>query len=165
MNFGQAIEALKEGKTVARAGWNGKGMHLYLNKGVVYDRDLYNIYRDGEIVGHEFSTATVGGVSTELFEPGGEGVITRMPNINMRAADGSIVTGWLASQTDILAEDWVVDAAEAHRRADQLAAAGPIHGAITPLGFKDVEGKMRAIVADELRKQMKPANILTRRVQ
>ena len=29
-----------------------------------------------------------------------------MPNINMLAADGSIVTGWLASQTDMLAEDW-----------------------------------------------------------
>ena len=35
------------------------------------------------------------------------GTITRLPNLNMRAATGSTVTGWLASQTDILAEDWV----------------------------------------------------------
>ena len=33
MNFGQAIEALKEGKRVARAGWNGKGMFLFLVSG------------------------------------------------------------------------------------------------------------------------------------
>lgn len=33
MNFGQAIEALKEGKKVARTGWNGKGMYIYLADG------------------------------------------------------------------------------------------------------------------------------------
>ena len=32
MNFGQAIEALKQGKKVARAGWNGKNMHLELQR-------------------------------------------------------------------------------------------------------------------------------------
>ena len=32
INFGQAIEALKQGKKVARAGWNGKGMHLELQR-------------------------------------------------------------------------------------------------------------------------------------
>ena len=30
MNFGEAIIALKQGKKVARKGWNGKGMFLYL---------------------------------------------------------------------------------------------------------------------------------------
>jgi hypothetical protein len=29
LNFGQAIEAMKQGKRVARAGWNGKGMSVY----------------------------------------------------------------------------------------------------------------------------------------
>ena len=33
MNFGQAIEALKEGKNVARKGWNGKGQFVYLITG------------------------------------------------------------------------------------------------------------------------------------
>ena len=28
--FGEAIEALKQGKKVARKGWNGKGMYLWL---------------------------------------------------------------------------------------------------------------------------------------
>ena len=30
MDFGQAIKALKDGKKVARKGWNGKGMFLWL---------------------------------------------------------------------------------------------------------------------------------------
>jgi len=37
MNFGQAIEALKDGKKVARKGWNGKGMYIQLNKGGDYE--------------------------------------------------------------------------------------------------------------------------------
>lgn len=33
LTFGEALEALKAGKEVARSGWNGKGMFLYLIKG------------------------------------------------------------------------------------------------------------------------------------
>ena len=39
MNFGQAIEALKNGKKVARVGWNGKGMFLYMTTGSVVHLD------------------------------------------------------------------------------------------------------------------------------
>lgn len=95
MDFGSAIAAIKNGRKVARAGWNGKGMFIYLNQGSApADR----------LVRHDF----VGGVSRELFEVGDRDTIVRMPNINMRAADGYTVTGWLASQTDMLAEDWEV---------------------------------------------------------
>ena len=98
MNFGQAIEALKQGQAVARHGWNGKGMYLFLNKGShdFHSKDGVNV----EVVEH------IDGVSATLFEGGDVDTITRLPNINMRAASGSIVTGWLASQTDMLAEDW-----------------------------------------------------------
>ena len=37
MNFGDAIEAMKKGSKVARAGWNGKGMYVELNKGGDYE--------------------------------------------------------------------------------------------------------------------------------
>lgn len=90
-DFGTAIRALKEGRRVCRAGWNGKGMFIWLNKGS----------KGGEGGGY-------GGVSVDLFDRGDVGTIVRMPNINMRAADGVTVTGWLASQTDMLAEDWHV---------------------------------------------------------
>lgn len=95
MNFGLALEALKQGKAIARQGWNGKGMFAYLNKG---SHDISKP-REGK---------NVEGISFELFELGGQDTVTRLPNINMRAATGSTVTGWLASQTNLLAEDWEI---------------------------------------------------------
>ncbi|OQA29892.1 MAG: hypothetical protein BWY59_00043 [Verrucomicrobia bacterium ADurb.Bin345] len=38
----------------------------------------------------------------------GNDTITFGPSARMRAADGSVVTGWLASQSDMLCEDWMV---------------------------------------------------------
>ncbi len=93
LTFGQAVEALKQGKRVARLGWNGKGMFIYLNRGSV-DR---NSQQD---------QSHFDGVPENLLDTGDAGTTTRLPNINMRAASGNTVTGWLASQTDILAEDW-----------------------------------------------------------
>lgn len=84
MNFGNAIEALKEGKRVARAGWNGKGMFLFLVNGsnfVVSREPLLSIMGEGTMA-------------------------TYRPHIDMKDAEGKVVP-WLASQTDMLAEDWV----------------------------------------------------------
>lgn len=94
MDFGQAIRLLKQGKRVARAGWNGKGMFLWLNKG--------SSPVDTALV------ETIDGVKADLFDLGDAGTTCRLPNINMRSATGATVTGWLASQTDMLAEDWDV---------------------------------------------------------
>jgi len=101
MNFGQAIEALKNGNAVARSGWNGKNMFLFLNKGSI---DVAAHHKENR----ESENFFVEGIRFNLFESGDTGTVTRLPNINMRAATGSTVTGWLASQTDLLAEDWEV---------------------------------------------------------
>lgn len=90
MDFSDALRAVKAGHRVRRAGWNGKGTFVFLNKGSAAAQPAPHI----------------GGVRTDLFERGDAGTVTRMPNLNMHAADGSTVTGWLASQTDMLAEDW-----------------------------------------------------------
>jgi len=82
-SFGSAIEALKQGYKVARSGWNGKGMFLFLVQGSTFKVNrppLLGIYEEG----------------TE---------INYCPHVDMKTADGSIVP-WLASQTDVLAEDW-----------------------------------------------------------
>ena len=85
MNFGQALEALKEGKRVARDGWNGKGMFLFLVAGSNF------------IVNRE-----------PLMSIMGEGAqVTYRPHIDMKDAENKVVP-WLASQTDILADDWIV---------------------------------------------------------
>ena len=91
MTFGLAIEALKAGKKVARAGWNGKGMWLILVAGTPNAA-----LREGtpyrEALGRE---------SCEI-----------LPHIDMWTtnAEGrrAMLPGWLASQTDMLAEDWAV---------------------------------------------------------
>jgi hypothetical protein len=98
-NFGQAVEAMKLGFCVRRAGWNGKGMWLWINKGSMPFDTLHgddNLPKGGRTEG----------IKNELFDSADSGTSVRLPNINMRAATGSTVTGWLASQTDILAEDW-----------------------------------------------------------
>jgi hypothetical protein len=92
LNFGQAIEALKQGKRVAREGWNGKGMFLFLlPAGVVPVKAIHDPALR-EVIEKE-----VGG---ETFEALG--------SIRMFTADKKILTGWLASQTDMLSEDWMI---------------------------------------------------------
>lgn len=86
--FGTAIELLKQGKKVARSGWNGKGMYLALQLGSVIDREKAR-----------------GGVAKCCADEG-ENEIRILPHIDMKAANGEVVVGWLASQTDMLSEDW-----------------------------------------------------------
>ena len=88
MNFGKAIEALKEGKRVARAGWNGKGMAVAYQPG----------YPDG--IPCNKNTAETWGVQ--------EGSLFKCrPYLQLRCVDGTYQM-WTASQTDILAEDWQI---------------------------------------------------------
>jgi hypothetical protein len=89
MNFGQAIEALKAGKKVAREGWHGKGMWLALSPG------------NSALPSEKF---WAGPNRTYAEQVGGFATVD--PCITMKTAQGSILMGWLASQTDMLAEDW-----------------------------------------------------------
>lgn len=69
LSFGDAITYLKLGYKVARAGWNGKGMYIYLDSG------------KGAMVAYD-------------------------PFIIMYTAGGTMQPGWLASQADMLSNDW-----------------------------------------------------------
>ena len=91
MTFGLAIEALKMGKKVARAGWNGNGMWLTLSPGAE------------DLPAEKFWAKH----NREFAESNG-GTATVSPYITMKTADNKIQSGWLASQTDMLAEDWQV---------------------------------------------------------
>ena len=116
LTFGLAIEALKMGFKVAREGWNGKKMYLYLNKGC-FDGDAFGFKPDDKIPTNHGST--IDGVRLSLFEHGDKDIVTRLPNIRMVTASGSIVEGWLASQTDILAEDWMIVEEESNKTIDK----------------------------------------------
>ena len=78
MNFGLALESMKRGLPVARDGWNGKGMWLML----ITSAD-YNVTKS-EVLGR-----------------------VKLPWIGMKTADGGFMP-WLASQTDMLADDWTI---------------------------------------------------------
>lgn len=88
MSFGLAIEAMKKGFRVARHGWNGKNMSVAYQKG----------YPDG--IPCNKNTAEAWGMQEgELFKC--------RPYMQMRCADGTFQM-WLASQSDILADDWYI---------------------------------------------------------
>jgi len=94
MSFGEALEALKAGQRVGRSGWNGNGMWLRLI--------------------HPYAPHPDSGGSEPFCNPyfraadnnvHGEG--TMLPWIGMKTADNCFVP-WLASQTDMLADDWMI---------------------------------------------------------
>lgn len=88
MSFGLAIEAAKKGKKIARAGWNGKGMYV--------------IYRTGYPDGIPCNKNTADAVGIP------EGTLFKVrPYLQMKCVDDTFQM-WLASQSDILADDWYI---------------------------------------------------------
>lgn len=84
-SFSEALIHLKSGKKVARQGWNGKGMFIFLVNGSTFQVNrppLLGIYPEGTTINYH-------------------------AHVDMKTADGMIVP-WLCSQTDMLAEDWVI---------------------------------------------------------
>ena len=81
MNFGKAIDLLKEGKKVSRKGWNGKNQYIELATNISYKN------ADGEII--NINHKTMGNKAIAFVGTSG------------------VQIGWLASQSDMLAEDWV----------------------------------------------------------
>lgn len=88
MNFGQALEAVKEGVKITRVGWNSKGMFVVYQKG----------YPDG-IPCNKQTAEAFGYEEGSLFKV--------RPYLQMRCADGTHQM-WLASQSDLLADDWEI---------------------------------------------------------
>lgn len=85
MGFGATIAALKAGAKVARRGWNGKNMFLFLVRGSTFQVNrapLLGIYPEGTTIDYR-------------------------PHIDMRTANGEIVP-WVASQSDVLETDWEI---------------------------------------------------------
>lgn len=80
MDFGKAIQLLKEGKRVQRSGWNGKNQYIELATSISYKNT------NGELVNAEHQA--IGNKAIAFVGTSG------------------VQLGWLASQADMLAEDW-----------------------------------------------------------
>ena len=109
LSFGAALEVAKAGGRISRQGWNGKGMFVFmrpadeLNVEFVVDKvkslpQSVKDYFAQDITNEAGERVPVEETDTVKFTA----------YLCMKAADGSIVNGWLASQTDMLAEDWVI---------------------------------------------------------
>lgn len=84
-SFSEALIHLKAGKKVARQGWNGKGMFIFLVNGSTFQVNyppLLGIYPEGTTINYH-------------------------AHVDMKTADGTIVP-WICSQTDMLADDWTI---------------------------------------------------------
>lgn len=88
MDFGKAIEALKKGEKVARKGWNGKDMFIVHQKG----------YPDGIPINENTSQAL--GIK--------QGTVVKFREYLMMYTAQKDCVPWVASQSDILAEDWEI---------------------------------------------------------
>jgi hypothetical protein len=97
MTFSQALCELKQGKFVAREGWNGKGMFIYLVNG--HEVQYNDLRYPAKAAADMASEMEHGDCHSSRYVCG---------HIDMKNAFGQIVVGWLASQTDILAEDWII---------------------------------------------------------
>ncbi|HKK82012.1 MAG TPA: DUF2829 domain-containing protein [Prolixibacteraceae bacterium] len=100
LNFGQAIDALKQGKRVSRKGWNGKGMFLFMRTGDTLTFDI--VEKDKSLPQSLKDWAYSKGINEGITE------FHFTPYICMKSSDNTIVNGWLASQTDMLSEDWEI---------------------------------------------------------
>lgn len=93
LSFGLAIEALKKGMKVARTGWSDKGMWLSLS---------------GPLGGRVVPADKFWSEHNAAYakEQGGSAMV--LPCICMKTAGEEILMGWLANQSDMLADDWVL---------------------------------------------------------
>lgn len=90
MTFGAAVKEMQDGKFVAREGWNGKGMYLWIMPAMKVPLEWCK-------EPHLKKLAELNGGHVEC-----------LASIRMKTADNKVLTGWLASQTDIVATDWCV---------------------------------------------------------
>ena len=90
MDIGYAIKALKDGHKVAREGWNGKGAYLWMKLPTVVKSEWC---KDPML--------------KDIADENGGGIEV-LGTICMKTADNKVLTGWLASQTDLLSNDWKI---------------------------------------------------------
>ena len=92
LNFGEALQVAKEGSKIARKGWNGKNMWVAMTPGKVLN-----------LAEHDIWTQNV----KDVAEANG-GKVTLQPYMIMKNVVDEIQIGWIATQSDMLADDWFI---------------------------------------------------------
>lgn len=104
MNFGNALEAAKQGKLISREGWNGKGMFVFMRPSDTLTTAFISQVKSLPQSVKDWIEVNV----DDKANPGESGLtpVKFTAYLCMKAADNTIVNGWLASQTDMLSDDW-----------------------------------------------------------
>lgn len=101
MNFGEALHNIKNGTKVAREGWNGKGMYIFL-----FSKSEFCIQNDDMSMDYPIDDETdtpiqhIGFDGINGFNPIGDFIL-------LKTAKGNCIP-WVTSQEDVLAEDWTI---------------------------------------------------------
>lgn len=103
--FGQALKSLKSGFLVTRKGWNGKGMFIFMRPADHLPIEF--VAKDIKSLPQAVKQYYAQDLKYKSENPE-EDTVRFTAYLCMKAADGTIVNGWLASQTDMLSEDWMI---------------------------------------------------------
>ena len=98
MNFGKAVELTKQGKLIAREGWNGKGMYIFS-----FYFSILKMKADENFTEELYDVSELQGV----VEVGAGETTYKLENFLLLKTAGNTVIPWNASQSDTLSEDWV----------------------------------------------------------
>ena len=104
-SFGQALESLKSGFLVTRKGWNGKGMFIFMRPADQLPIEF--VAKDIKSLPPAVKKYYAQDLEYRSDNPEGD-TVKFTAYLCMKAADGTVVNGWLASQTDMLSEDWMI---------------------------------------------------------
>lgn len=108
VNFGQAIEALKQGKRVAREGWNGKGLFIFMQVPATIGKEVIPKMQSlPQSVKDEFKRRENALYGTTENDGRFDFTINYKNQLAMVYPDSTIY-GWVASPSDVLEEDWCI---------------------------------------------------------
>lgn len=111
LTFGEALEAVKKGELIAREGWNGKNMFVFQRpKDSLSAEMIINVVKS---LPQKVKDYYIGQFAhTPAEEKAGKGPaqlsVVFHAYLCMKSADGSIINGWTATTTDMLAIDWKI---------------------------------------------------------
>lgn len=110
LSFGEALEAIKNGKRATREGWNGKGMFIFMRPADELHIDIVidKIKSLPQSVKDYYLQDVTPDDGVRIYPADEEEKVIFTAYLCMKDAQGRVVNGWLASQTDILAEDWEI---------------------------------------------------------
>lgn len=101
LNFGQAVEALKQGKMVTRSGWNGRGLFVFMQVPAEINKEIVPKMQSlPQSVKNEFQR--------RFDDPNEQIDAIYYSNQLALVSTSNMITGWAPSTSDSLAEDWEI---------------------------------------------------------